>query len=584
MHGLTGKYRLDTRLGGGGMAEVFIGSTVGAEGFSRKVAIKRILPGFSDNPAFAQMFVAEAQISSQLQHPNIVSVLDFDRDPDGRLFLVMELVEGKDLDDLVSTGMLPIAVVIHVIAEVLRGLGYAHNLPTSESTMRGLVHRDVSPHNVLVSWEGAVKVSDFGIAKARAASSATASMFIKGKPQYMSPEQANGQPLDGRADLFAVGVMLWEMLTGQRLFVGSTTQEVLARMLFSPIAWPRQIRPEVPIDLERIAMRLLERNLAARYPAAEDVVEDLLACKDAPRGGRDELIAVMVDRFPGLAPVRPVRRGSVPSGPYQGGETRAWAGAAPAPNQYAASPNASTARGPTPNAVPIVAPPASSPPAGLQQTIRGVVDAPSAPAATAAAPPVAAMSAETRTVAPVAPRRRLPIAVVVVGLAVVALLATLIVLVVARDHRANGTAGGSGTAAGSAGSGSAIAVATVAIDAAMPDAMPPPDAPSPDAGRPDARPAKPDARTSSPRADARPSSDCTVDRGEHATGSVKITAEPWAIVTIDGVRQPGQTPITKSLLVGCHTIKLDNSELDKTLKKKVTIEPGRMATVSVDWR
>src|SRR5512146_1961845 len=130
MLGMSGKYRLDQRLGGGGMAEVFLGSMLGAEGFSRPVAIKRVLPGFSDNPAFAQMFVAEAQISSRLQHSNIVSVLDFDRDADGRLFLVMELVNGKDLDALCATGPLPFPVIIFVISEVLRGLGHAHDLPT----------------------------------------------------------------------------------------------------------------------------------------------------------------------------------------------------------------------------------------------------------------------------------------------------------------------------------------------------------------------------------------------------------------------------------------------------------------------
>src|SRR5882757_11339111 len=115
--GVPGKYRLERRLGGGGMAEVFIGSTMGAEGFSRRVAIKRVLPGYSDNAGFAKMFIAEAQISSQLVHPNVVSVLDFDRDPEGRLFLVMELVDGVDLDALIATGLLPFDVVVFVIAE-----------------------------------------------------------------------------------------------------------------------------------------------------------------------------------------------------------------------------------------------------------------------------------------------------------------------------------------------------------------------------------------------------------------------------------------------------------------------------------
>jgi serine/threonine-protein kinase len=285
------------------MAEVFVGSTMGAEGFSRKIAIKRVLPGFSDNPGFAQLFVAEAQISAQLVHPNIVSVLDFDRDADDRLFLVMELVDGKDLDALNGTGMLPLPVVIFVIGEILRGLGFAHDLPPG-TDMRGVVHRDVSPHNVLLSWEGAVKVSDFGIAKARAASAATASTFIKGKPAYMSPEQANGQPLDGRSDLFAVGVMLWEMLVGRRLFIADDTRATLAAVLFGQIPRPRAVRPDVPKDLERVTMKLLERDLPARYATAEEAIADLMNCADTPRSGREVLIAVLAERFPDSAPVR----------------------------------------------------------------------------------------------------------------------------------------------------------------------------------------------------------------------------------------------------------------------------------------
>jgi eukaryotic-like serine/threonine-protein kinase len=308
MLGVLGKYRLDTRLGGGGMAEVFIASIQGAEGFSRRVAIKRVLPGYSENPQFSQMFVAEAQISSRMQHPNIVSVLDFDRDHEGRLFLVMELIEGKDLDALLTTGLLPFSVVIYVMTEMLKGLGYAHDLPAGNDDMRGIVHRDVSPHNVLLSWEGAVKVSDFGIAKAREASEATASVFIKGKPAYMSPEQANGEPLDGRSDLFAVGVMMWEMLVGRRLFVGGDTRSLLAQVLFSPIPRPRQQRADVPRDLDRICMKLLERELPARYTSGEEVVEDLLRCEDAPRGGSKELVTLLAQRFGAEVPQRSSKR------------------------------------------------------------------------------------------------------------------------------------------------------------------------------------------------------------------------------------------------------------------------------------
>ncbi len=308
MLGHLGKYRLDTRLGGGGMAEVFIASAIGAEGFSRKVAIKRVLPGYSENPQFAQMFISEAQLSSRLQHPNIVSVTDFDRDAEGRLFLVMELIEGKDLDAILSTGLLPFPVVNFILTEMLRGLGYAHDLPAGSDDLRGLVHRDVSPHNVLVSWEGAVKVSDFGIAKARQASEATASVFIKGKPAYMSPEQANGEPLDGRSDLFAVGVMLWEMLVGRRLFAGGDTRSLLAQVLFAPIPRPRQQRAEVPRDLDLVCMKLLERTVAARYASGEEVIADLLACESAPKGGREELVALLAERFSQEMPRRQTRR------------------------------------------------------------------------------------------------------------------------------------------------------------------------------------------------------------------------------------------------------------------------------------
>jgi serine/threonine-protein kinase len=278
------------------MAEVFLASMVGAEGFSRKVAIKRVLPGFSDNEAFAKMFVAEAQISSQLVHPNIVSVLDFDRDAENRLFLVMELVEGKDLDELVQTGLLPIPVVIYVIAEVLRGLGYAHDLPVG-THVRGVVHRDISPHNVLVSWEGAVKVSDFGIAKALEEGGAAQSSSVRGKPSYMSPEQVSAEALDGRSDLFAVGIILWELLTGEKLFTGGT-REAFAKILFHDVPRPGALAEGVPADLEAVALKLLARDREDRYPTAEAAIEALARCADNPRNGRSELVRWMAQRFP----------------------------------------------------------------------------------------------------------------------------------------------------------------------------------------------------------------------------------------------------------------------------------------------
>jgi len=502
MLGVSGKYRLDQRLGGGGMAEVFLGSTVGAEGFSRKVAIKRVLPGYSDNEAFAQMFVAEARISSELVHPNIVSTIDFDRDAEGRLFLVMELVEGRDLDSLLSSGMVPIPVVIFVIGEVLRGLGYAHDLPAGPSDVRGVVHRDVSPHNVLLSWEGSVKVSDFGIAKARAASEATASVFIKGKPAYMSPEQANGQPLDGRSDLFAVGVMLWEMLTGRRLFVGEDTRATLAAVLFGQIPKPRQLRSEIPKDLDKVVMKLLERELPARYATAELALADLLDCNDAPKRGREALSDLLAERFPADARVRGSRaRPSLPPG--------AVSSATPTPAIASSLPLA-----------PTITPTGSS------------------------APPAAVIrNAPTGTLPPIAqPRGRgARIAVTAVVIAASA-LATFIVVTVVQ--------GGSGSS-GSAGSASGSEIAV------LPPKPPPPPPPAPVDAAPAVVPPVDAPPAPEPPKDAQSSGHGHPVISKY--GQLKVSAFPVVEVIVDGTNY-GETPRTIKLTVGKHSVRLRNKD------------------------
>jgi serine/threonine protein kinase len=292
--GIASRYELGPLLGTGGMAEVFLAHALGAEGFSRPVALKRVAPGFSEQLAFAGMFIDEARISARLAHPNIVQVFDFNRDEAGRLFLVMEYVAGKDLATLAETGILPTPVVVFLIIEVLRGLGYAHALPNPDGT-RGVVHRDVSPHNVMISWEGSVKVGDFGIARARDASGNVRSSVLKGKPSYMAPEQIEGLT-DARSDLFAVGVILHELLTGRRLFSG-LPQEVFGAILFREVVPPSRVRRGVPRDVEAVALKLLARDRADRYTSAELAIEALARCDAHPRDGRSELARLLARRF-----------------------------------------------------------------------------------------------------------------------------------------------------------------------------------------------------------------------------------------------------------------------------------------------
>jgi hypothetical protein len=192
-----------------------------------------------------------------------------------------------------------VAAVIHIIVEVLRGLDYARGVAMPDG-IRGIVYCDMSPHNVMPSR----RCEDRRVRdrKARTASNVTSTEMLKGKPAYMTPEQANGEPLDGRSDLFAVGVMLWEMLCGRSLFHGASTQETLARMRFTPIPSPRQLRGDIPEDVEQVTMRLLARELPARYPTAAEAMRDLIACSDHPCSGRELIGDLLQGRTPREAP------------------------------------------------------------------------------------------------------------------------------------------------------------------------------------------------------------------------------------------------------------------------------------------
>lgn len=331
-----GPYQLERKLGSDGFAEVYMGKVRGAEGFSRQVAIKRVVPALAANPAVAAQFVAEATLLARLCHPNIVSVLDFERDPEHGLFLVLEPMHGCELRRLMAAGPVPLPLAVHVTLEILGALAYAHALPLGERG-RGVVHRGVSPTSVLLSWEGEVKLTDFGIAKqinqeikqeigqqldARDVHGAA----WRGDPAYVSPEQSFGGDVDGRADLFAVGAVLWELLVGRPLFQRATAQDSRAATRLAPIPPPRALCPWIPEALSDVTMRLLARPLAQRYASAEDAIDDLRACGLTPLDAQREVISLLCERFAEEAPARWSRRSTTQPqlAPARRGSPRAW--------------------------------------------------------------------------------------------------------------------------------------------------------------------------------------------------------------------------------------------------------------------
>ena len=245
-----GKYLLVERLAQGGMAEVFRAVYQGAAGFEKQVAVKRILPVFDGAKDFVAMFVDEARIASSLTHVNIVQVSDFG-ELDGSYYLAMELVDGVDLGRLREAAArrglrIPVPIVAYLIAEAARGLAYAHEKRGPDGAPLGIVHRDVSPQNVLVSYAGEVKIADFGIAKATGKLHKTESGAVMGKIRYMSPEQINGEPLDGRSDLFALGVIFWELLVGAPLWTGDNPGAVAEQVKNAKVDPPSRRGRDVP--------------------------------------------------------------------------------------------------------------------------------------------------------------------------------------------------------------------------------------------------------------------------------------------------------------------------------------------------
>jgi len=290
-----GRYRVVRRLGAGGMAEVFLAKMTGAEGLEKVLVVKRVLPAFARSPKFLAMFVDEAKLAMRLNHPNIVQVYAFEelrgeaRRGEGNEFLLaMEFVDGMDLGRLIAAARragrrLPPSLAALIALEVAKGLDYAHNRKDESGAPMDIVHRDVSPQNVLVSCDGGVKIADFGIARARMISEETG--VIKGKFGYMSPEQARGQRVDRRSDVYALGVVLAELLMGRSMYPGLQGMEVLEEVRLGRVTAPRAVDASVPPELESIVMRALAPDREERYQTCRSMAGALsryLHAQDEP--------------------------------------------------------------------------------------------------------------------------------------------------------------------------------------------------------------------------------------------------------------------------------------------------------------
>lgn len=276
-----GRYTLFELIGKGGMAEIYLARAETDLGATRLSVVKQILPAFSDDPRFEAMLTHEAKLAARLSHARVVQVFDLGR-ADGHLFIAMEYVEGFDLNALLRQCTekrigLPVEHALGIVADVLEGLDYAHRLKGEDGKPLGLVHRDVSPSNVLISYEGEVKLCDFGIAHANDLVREGASEALKGKAGYMSPEHAQGEPLDARADVFAAGIVLWELLAGHRLYRPKGELPLLEQARRAEIPpLPEKGLPNAP-DLEKIVQRALARDREERYPSALAMLRDLEA-------------------------------------------------------------------------------------------------------------------------------------------------------------------------------------------------------------------------------------------------------------------------------------------------------------------
>jgi serine/threonine-protein kinase len=287
-----GKYRMVARLGIGGMAEVYLAVARGAMNVNRLVVIKRLRDEHAGDDASREMFLNEARLAARLNHANVIQTFEAGSE-NGIYFLAMEYVDGQPFSRILSRlkkddRLIDPSLAARLCADALSGLHYAHELADFDGTPLEIVHRDVSPQNLMLTYDGVVKLVDFGIAKA-AGSSQTAHGVFKGKVAYMAPEQVVGDKIDRRADLFAAGVVLWEALTGKPLIADETPAKTLYNLLNKPLPRVSEFRPDIPSALDDVVAKALERDVDKRFPTAKAMREALEACISGSSGTNEAL-------------------------------------------------------------------------------------------------------------------------------------------------------------------------------------------------------------------------------------------------------------------------------------------------------
>jgi len=274
-----GRYEIIERIGAGGMAEAFRAKARGPAGYERELIIKSILPELAEDAEFIRLFVAEAKILGLIKHPNVVQVYDFGEEG-GRHFLALEYLDGPSVADMIavlahSGQNMPLGLAVYIAREICLGLAAAHGLCGPDDRPLNVVHRDVTPSNVMTTTVGEVKLVDFGIVRVGPATTATLGGRVRGKPAYLSPEQLAGNEIDGRTDLFTAGIVLHEMLTLKPLFLAENELATIYRIMMHQIVPPSVPRSDVPPELDRIVLRALEREPEQRYQTADEMAADL---------------------------------------------------------------------------------------------------------------------------------------------------------------------------------------------------------------------------------------------------------------------------------------------------------------------